>query len=201
MPATSTVEHRLEALSPSFTAGQARSEGMSWPVLYELRDRGRIVELSRGVYRKADAPPIAEVDLRAVCLRSPHGMICLVSALWHWELTDELPGVVDLAVPRPMSPPRIAYPPTRVHVFGPGSFQVGRELVEVGPGEPIAISSVERTLVDCLRLRHQLGADLAYRALREYLGRAGPQGHGELLRTAEALRVRTVLLDALEVLV
>jgi predicted transcriptional regulator of viral defense system len=199
MSTTSTIE-RLRVLSPSFTAQEARATGLSWAALYELRDSGQLVELSRGVYRKADAPPIAEVDLRAVYLRQPHGMICLLSALQHWQLTDEMPGAVDLAIPRPMHRPRIDRPMTRVYVFDAESFQAGRELVHLGPGEPIYISSVERTLVDCLRFRHDLGNDLAYRALREYLGRTGPQKHGELMKTAEALRVRTILLDAFEVL-
>jgi predicted transcriptional regulator of viral defense system len=200
MAGVSAIEERLEALAPSFTAQEARVTGMSWPALYRLRDRGRIVELSRGVYRKSDAAPIAEIDLRAVYLRSPHGMICLVSALQHWQLTDEMPGAVDLALPRPLHRPKIDYPATRVHIFNADTFAAGREPVDLGPGEPIFISSIERTLVDCLRLRHQLGSDLAYRALREYLSRSGPQRHGELLKMADVLRVRTILLDAFEVL-
>ena len=199
MPTTSTIE-RLNVLPASFTAQEARTKGLSWPALYELRDDGRLLELSRGVYRKADAPPIAEIDLRAVYLRSPHGMICLVSALQHWQLTDDMPAAVDLAIPRPMHRPKIDRPKTRVYVFDTDTFQAGREYVDLGAGEPIAISSVERTIVDCLRLRHDLGSDLAYRALREYLGRSGPQRHGELMKMAETLRVRTILLDAFEVL-
>jgi predicted transcriptional regulator of viral defense system len=200
MASGSTIERRLDALAPSFTAQEARVVGMSWTALYELRDKGRLVELSRGVYRRADATPIAEVDLRAVYLRSPQGMICLVSALQHWELTDEMPGPVDLAIPRPMHRPKIDYPSTKVHVFDGSTFAVGRDQVELGPSEPVYISSIERTLVDCLRLRHQLGADLAYRALRSYLSSGGPQRHGELLKMADVFRVRTVLLDAFEVL-
>jgi predicted transcriptional regulator of viral defense system len=198
-PAMSTVEQRLGAL-PSFTARQARVAGLSWPALYELRDHGRLVELSRGVYRKANAPPIAEVDIRAVCLRSPHGTICRVSALQHWQLTDEMPGVVDLAVPRSSHRPKIDRPPTRVHTFDTATFPAGRELVDLGRGEPVYISSPARTVVDCLRFRHHLGTGLAYQALREYLNRTGPQRHGELLKMAELLRVRTVLLNAFDVL-
>lgn len=200
MGSLSTAEQRLGFLEPSFTAQEARVKGLSWEALYDLRDRGALVELSRGVYRKADAPPIAEIDLRAVYLRSPHGMICLVSALQHWQLTDEMPDTVHLAVPRPMHRPTIDRPRTQVHSFDAGTFQVGRELVELGPGEPIAISTIERTLVDCLRFRHRLGSDLVYRALRDYLRRTGSPRHGELLKMAEALRVRSVLLDGLEVL-
>jgi predicted transcriptional regulator of viral defense system len=198
--ASSTIERRLDVLAPSFTAQEARAAGLSWTALYELRDGGRLVELSRGVYRRADATPIAEVDLRAVYLRSPHGMICLVSAMQHWGLTDEMPGPVDLAIPRPMHRPKIDYPNTIVHVFDAGTFAIGRDQVELGPGEPIYISSIERTLVDCLRLRHQIGPDLSYRALRSYLSGTGPQGHGHLLKMADVFRVRTVLLDAFEVL-
>ena len=36
-----------------------------------LREAGEIDELSRGVYRRADAEPTAHLDLLAVCTRAP----------------------------------------------------------------------------------------------------------------------------------
>ena len=70
--------------------------GARWEDLYRLRDEGALIELSRGVYRLADAPATAHLDLLAVCRRSPEGMICLNSAASFWELTDEIPACVHL---------------------------------------------------------------------------------------------------------
>jgi len=56
--------------------------------------------LSRGIYRVADAPATAYLDLLAVCRRAPEGMICLNSAASYWDLSDEIPDAVHLAIAR-----------------------------------------------------------------------------------------------------
>jgi predicted transcriptional regulator of viral defense system len=162
-----------------------------------LRDDGALIELSRGIYRVADLPAMAHLDLIAVCRRVPDGMICLSSAASFWDLTDEMPDSVHVAVERGRHRPRIAYPPTRVHVFAAATFALGRTSETVASSESIAISSRERTVVDLLRLRARVGRDTALSALRAYLGRrdANP---GELLAVARQLRIGSVMSDLLE---
>lgn len=52
---------------------------------------------------------ISNVDFVAVCGRAPHGMICLNSALAYWDLSDEIPAQVHLAVPSGSHRPVIDY--------------------------------------------------------------------------------------------
>ena len=101
-------------------------------------------------------------------------MICLGSALAHWDLSDEIPTRVDLAVPAGSHRPQIDYPPTRVHVFGASNFGLGRIEVAVGQDLGFRITDPERTVVDCFRQRHRLGVDLAVAGLRRYLRRPRP---------------------------
>lgn len=190
---------QLRARGPTFTAGQARDAGLTWRELYELRDAGQIVELSRGVFRFADAPPLAHPEFVAVARRAPHGTICLTSALQWWDLTDELPREVHLAVPRGKHRPSITYPPTRVHVFEASTFNLGRVQLDAGDNEHIWVSSAARAVVDTMRLRHQIGPDIALGGLRRYLATPGA-APGKLLRLARTLRVETAVADALEVL-
>ncbi len=167
--------------------------------LYALRDEGFLVEISRGLYRLADAEATPYLDLIAVSRRSPRGAICLNSALSFWDLTDEIPAEVHLAVPRGSRSPSIDYPPTHVHVFAAGTFELGRELFHLESGEQIYIYSPERSVVDAMRLRSQVGTDVAYEALRRYLRRPG-SSPGDLLRLARRLRAGGPVADALEVL-
>ena len=169
-----------------FRAKDAAEGGVHWRDLYALRDEGFVVELSRGVFRLADAEMSPYLDLIAVSRRSPRGVICLNSALSFWDLTDEIPAEVHLAVPRGSRPPSIDYPPTRVHVFAADTFDLGRERVRLESG-------------DAVRMRGRVGADVAYEALRRYLRRPGSSS-GELLRLARRLRARGPVADALEVL-
>jgi predicted transcriptional regulator of viral defense system len=179
------------------STSELTKSGVRWEDLYRLRDEGALIELSRGVYRVADAPAIAHLDLVAVCRRTPGGMICLNSAASYWDLTDELPGSVHIAVARGKHRPRIAYPPTRVHVFAADTFALGRVHQPVEPGGSIAISSKERTVVDLLRLRARVGRDVALSALRTYL-RGRDAEPAELLTLARRLRIGSVMSEVLE---
>ncbi|HEX2740717.1 MAG TPA: type IV toxin-antitoxin system AbiEi family antitoxin domain-containing protein [Rubrobacter sp.] len=193
------LEELARRLGGAFRAGDAAGAGVHPRVLYALRDEGFLVELSRGVFRIADAEMSPYLDLVAVSRRSPQGAICLNSALSFWDLTDEVPAEVHLAVPRGAHRPRISYPPVRVHVFAAGTFELGRERVRLDSGEEIHVYSPERSVVDAVRLRGRVGTDVAYEALRRYLRRPGASS-GELLRLARRLRAGGPMASALEVL-
>ena len=194
-----TLEDLARRSGGAFRAGDAAEAGVHPRDLYALRDEGFLVELSRGVYRLADAEMSPYLDLVAVSQRSPGGSICLNSALSFWDLTDEVPAEVHLAVPRGAHRPRISYPPVRVHVFAADTFELGREQVRLESGEDISIYSQERSVVDAVRMRGRVGADVAYEALRRYLRRPGASP-GDLLRLARRLRAGGPMSEALEVL-
>lgn len=179
------------------SAAELIESGARWEDLYRLRDSGELIELSRGIYRVADAPSTAYLDLLAVGRRAPEGMICLNSAASFWDLSDEMPDAVHLAIARGKHRPRIAYPPTRVHVFAAATFSFGRAMEKIDSGETIAISSRERTVVDLMRLRSRIGSDLALGALRRYL-QDGDARPAELLAMARRLRVGSVMAEAME---
>ncbi len=189
-----------QRVGSTFRATEAVKAGIHWRDLYELRDAGVIIELSRGLYRFADAEAVSGLDLLVVCRRAPHGMICLTSALAYWDLTDEMTRHVHLAVPRGASRPTIDYPPTTVHVFAAETFNLGRQTVEIAPEENIRITDPERTAVDVFRFRNRLGHDLAHSALRTYLRRpdADPR---KVAALAKELRVEGPIRRSLEILV
>jgi predicted transcriptional regulator of viral defense system len=189
---------RLRTLGPVFRSREAVAAGVTWRDLYALRDAGQILELSRGLFQLADRAGGSNPDFVVVCARAPHGMICLNSALAYWDLSDDIPDRVHLAVPAGAHRPTIDYPPTRVHVFQASTFGLGRLAQQGEQGERFWISDRERTVVDAFRLRHRLGEDLAHAALRRYLqGRAQP---ARLSDYARALRVWGPLTGALRVL-
>lgn len=188
---------RLSRLGATFTTKQARSAGIHWRDLYSLRDSGDIVELSRGVYRKATAPETAQLDLLAVAARVPIAVVCLESALVLHELTDEVPQEIQIAIPRGKHAPRFEYPPLSVSRFDPRTFDAGVELIEIAPGETVRVYSAARSIVDAIRLRHLVGDIVGLRALRLYLRRRGAQP-AELLRYARLLRAERRVRSAIE---
>jgi predicted transcriptional regulator of viral defense system len=154
--------------------------------LYAWRDVGLIVELSRGVFRRADAPPASYPDLIAVAHRTPRAIVCCVSAAAVHDLTDEMPASVDVAVPRRSHAPAIAYPPVTVFRFDESTFELGLTTFEAGPGENVRIYDAARTVVDLMRFRNRLGEPIAHAALHRYLSTPGARP-AMLLDYAEAL--------------
>ena len=175
MPTDVAVIDRLRPLGAIFRARDAIEQGISWRDLYQVRDSGLLIEVSRGLFQLREAAGIDQIDFVVVCARSPQGMVCLGSALAYWDLSDETPTRVDLAVPAGSHRPSIDHPPTRVHVFGASNFGLGRIEVPVGLDLAFRITDPERTVVDCFRQRHRLGADLAVVGLRKYLRRPRAQ--------------------------
>jgi predicted transcriptional regulator of viral defense system len=77
--------------------------------LYAMRDAGMLDQLSRGLYRLADLPPLSNPDLVTVALKVPRSVICLVSTLAYHELTTQVPHAVHIALPNQAERPRLDY--------------------------------------------------------------------------------------------
>lgn len=188
----------LAELPDTFTTATALARGVHPRVLYALRDSGDVVELSRGVFRRADAPLASEPDLLAVAYRSPVAIVCCRSAAAVHELSDELPPAVQIAVPSGHRPPRIVYPPTEVFRFAANTFEVELSQLQAARGEWVRIYTPARTVIDLMRLRHRFGESLALAAMRRYLRRrdAAP---AQLLRLASVFDVAGPVRRALDV--
>jgi len=185
-------------LPATFTTRTARGLGVHPRDLYSWRDEGQIIELSRGVFRRSDAPSATYPDLLAVAYRVPRAVVCCVAAAAVHDLTDELPAAVQIAVPNGSATPMIDYPPTTSFRFDPETFELGLSRVEAASGEWVRIYSPTRTVVDLMRLRGRLGEPLAYSALHRYL-RSRAAKPGLLLDFASKLDVYGPVRRALDV--
>jgi predicted transcriptional regulator of viral defense system len=182
-----------------FRVAEAIGPGVSRSALYRLRDSGDLLSVGRGVLQLPDAGAGMLSGLAVVSARAPDGTICLNSALAYWDLSDEIPEEVHLAVRRGAHRPKIDRPHTRVHVFDRATFAQDREQASTDAGEPFWAYSAERSVVDAMRLAHLVGRDLAMHALSRYLRRpeASPARLAELARELGGL---TRLRPALEAL-
>ena len=186
------------ALGDLFTYQEARAAGLSHRRIYAMRDAGELTSLGGGLYRRSDAPP-ADFDLIEIAERVPMATLCLETALARHGLLDAIPMATDVAIPRGNHRPALKAP-HRLHNLDRATFEVGRELIEVGARRPLGIYSAERSLIDLVRLRHDQGSDQAWEALRRWLTTPG-RNPGELVRLAAQFHgAATPLRRALEVL-
>jgi predicted transcriptional regulator of viral defense system len=164
--------------------------------LYAMRDKGMLEQLSRGLYRLAELPPLGAPDLVAVTRKVPGGVICLISALAFHNLTTQIPHAVYIALRRGAEPPRLDYPPVRTFWFTGEAFTEGiatHTLDHVS----VPVYTPEKTLADCFKYRNKLGLDVAIEALKHYRQRQRMR-LDELLRLARICRVEKVMRPYLE---
>ena len=178
-----------DLLPPTFTTETARSRGVHPRDLYAWRDGGDLVELTRGVYRRADALPASYPDALAVSYRSPRVIVCCVSAAAVHDLTDEMPAAVQIAVPKRAHSPVIDHPLVQVFRFEESLFEVGLSSFEAAPGERVRIYDPARTVVDLMRFRRRFGEPVAHSSLRRYLDSAASPRPALLLEYASVLGV------------
>jgi len=179
--------------------GEALKAGIHPRVLYSLRDEGLIEEVSRGVYRLSELPPISNPDVVAVALRIPRAVICLVSALSFHHLTTQVPHKVAIALERGTESPRIDFPPISVHRFAKAAFKAGIEKHEFD-GVMVRVYSPEKTIADCFKFRNKLGMDVVLEALKFYKER-GQFKTDDLLRYGRVCRVAHIMKPYLEIMV
>lgn len=172
------------------------AHGVHQATLARLRDEGRVTVLVRGVYRLAGLPPLAQPDLVALSRKVPQAVVCLISALAYHSLTDEVPHMVDCALPRGARHPHLRYPPLRVFTFERSAFDAGIE-VQTIDGTPVRVYCPEKTLVDCFKFRNKLGLDVALDALRRYRAKHGLRADA-LMRYARVCRVQNIMRPYLE---
>jgi predicted transcriptional regulator of viral defense system len=145
------------------TAKELEGRGLSRSELERLLADGEIVRLGRGVYQLASADIGDENQFRAVTkrIRGPSS-VCTLSALAYYNLTDEIPKQVWLmvGVGRKSSLKDVRLFRTRNPHWNIG--------IEAADG--YKITTVERTIVDCLSYQHKfgnLGVDALKHALKD----------------------------------
>lgn len=182
-----------------FRASEAIAAGVSRATLHRLRQKGELATVGRGVMQLPGGGMGMLSGLAAVSTRVPGGTICLNSALAFWDLTDEIPAQVHIAVPRGAHRPSIDQPPAKVHVFNARTFEVDRQQARTDVGEPFWIYSPERSVVDVMRMARWVGQDVALHALRRYM--AGREASAaRLIELARELGGEAKLRPALEAL-
>jgi len=182
------------------STGEAISSGIHPRILYEMRDKGKIERLERGLYRLAELPALSNPDLVPVALKIPKGVICLISALAFHKLTTQLPHEVFVALPINTEPPRFSHPPIRIFWFTGKAYSEGIEENKID-GVSVKIYCIEKTIADCFKYRNKLGLDVALEALKEYYEQRKRKLLDDLLYYAKICRVEKVMRPYIEALV
>ncbi len=175
---------------------EAMEHGITRYMLYSLRDKGVVEQVSRGIYRLVELPPVSNPDMVTVSLRYPNAVICLISALAYHGITTQIPHAVSVAVTRASRTPALDHPPIQAHRFSSEAYISGIVVHRID-GVAVKIYNPEKTLADCFKFRNKIGMDVVLEALKLYRSRK-KFDLGQLLRYAKICRVEKVMRPYLE---
>ncbi len=161
---------------------------------------GDLNRLARGLYQLPDAPLDANHSLAEAAKRVPGGVVCLVSALAFHGLTDQLPGVVWMAVGKSRWSPKPDDGGVNIRIvrFTDALLEEDVATVQI-EHVPVNVFGVGKTVADCFRHRRKVGLGVSLEGLREAL-RQRKASPAEIARHAESGGVATVVQPYLEVL-
>ncbi|MCB1116813.1 MAG: type IV toxin-antitoxin system AbiEi family antitoxin domain-containing protein [Chlamydiia bacterium] len=151
-------------LKPAFTVKEAMGLGVPRHALAYYEQIGLLKKLGKGIYSCAESISHIEPqleELARVALSIPESVICLISALSYYGLTDEIPRECWIALPHAKRAPK--RPHTRI--IRMRTISIGVTKVEIG-GLELSIFNRERCVIDAFRY---LSLEIAIKALKSYL--------------------------------
>ncbi|HHQ4113527.1 TPA: type IV toxin-antitoxin system AbiEi family antitoxin domain-containing protein [Legionella pneumophila] len=144
-----------------FHAAEAREAGIHPSRLSYYVKTNRIERIGHGVYRGVESSVDADFqweDMIVTAKSIPQGIVCLVSALAFYELTDEMPREYWIAVPHSTTAPKRDH----TRIVRMRDMETGKTIYKIGR-ESIVIFDRERTIVDAFRY---LSKEIAIKALK-----------------------------------
>ena len=134
--------------------------------LAKLAERGDLERVERGVYRLAGAPVLGAETMRTVSSRTPHAVVCLLSALAFHDIGTQSPNALWIAVAGKKWRPR--FQGIRLEVVYKSAPQIGHGVQQHDiDGVKVKVTSPAQTVADCFKFRSRIGLDVAIEALRD----------------------------------
>jgi predicted transcriptional regulator of viral defense system len=156
--------------------------------LKRLIDAGGLVRLDRGLYQLPDrVGEDASHDLAEAARRIPNGVISLLTALRHHELTTQLPSAIWMTIPQKARGPNLHGLRIEIVRASGAVLTAGVEHARI-EGVDVPIYGVAKTIADCFKHRRHVGEDVAIEALRDALSQK-KTSVSELMRFAAIDRV------------
>ena len=175
-----------------FTYKEACNQGVTQYAIQKLLKSGVLERLERGLYRSVgEDPSDEELYRRAVKRVGKPAVVCLLSALSYYELTDTIPKQVWLMVPKEK---RAKSSSVKLYRARDPQWKVGI-ISKVG----YSITSIERTVIDALTLKALISPRLGVDALKTAIS-TQKTSTNRVLQIASELGVKHRVLPYIEAL-
>lgn len=169
-----------------FSSEDGRKAGIPPRMLAYFCAKGQIERMGRGMYKIQHLDFGADFeweDLALTALSIPKGVICLISALCYYGLTDEIMREFWIAVPHSTT----SHARENAHIVRMRNITLGQTTIKIGK-QRLKFFDRERTIVDAFRY---LDIETSLKALQAYLktNQEVKPNIDKLLKYAKKLRV------------
>jgi predicted transcriptional regulator of viral defense system len=155
---TPKQEIKLKKLN-LFTLSQAKELGISHQDLSRLVKEDKILRMGRGLYKHPKSSLNREIDFQVACAKfGPHAIIGGLSALFYYNLIEQIPQQTWVIV----SPEKKSIDTRHRLIRTKRSLDIG-----VIEGNRYRIVSIERAVVEGLKLATKIGERVAIKAARD----------------------------------
>ncbi len=184
-------ESKLKKLG-IFTLEQAEKLGISQQRLSRFVEEEKIKRVARGIYLHPTADLDGDVGFQiAGLIFGPDAAIGGISALYHYNLAEQVPGHIWVVVPPQKRTAKYGYKLIRTKV---------RLDKEIRTEHGYRIVSIERAILEGLKFITKIGERIAIKAARNALAK-GQTTELKLGKAAKELGLESVLIKYLEVIV
>lgn len=182
-----------------FSIQDLRSKGFTQYKVVKLVNEGKLIKLNKTHYENTEYQGV-ESDYYYADAYAPMGVICLLSAAVHYNLTTFIPDAVDVAIPRKSKVSTMPdWPKINVHYFTDSRYELGITTVNEGRNK-FRIYDIEKTVVDIIFYREKVGIEETKEILVNYLRRKD-RNLNRLLDYSEKMKCEETMRKYLEVLV
>lgn len=193
------LKYKLNNNKKVYTRTDLKILGYERYAIDQMVQKGILCKITRSVFENKKYNGL-ESDFYFIPALISEGVICMFSAAVYYGLTNNWPHVIDVAVKKDK---KIAtfpkYPPTKIYHFGKNRYELG--IVTVNDGNnTFKIYDIEKTVIDIIYFRNQVGIEETKEILTNYLSRKD-RNINKLYMYAEKLNCLKTLRTYMEVLV
>jgi predicted transcriptional regulator of viral defense system len=175
-----------------FTLAQAEKLGIDQPSISRLVKKGQLSRVARGIYIHPKASVSRDVAFQIACAKfGPNAVIGGMSALFHYNLVEQVPGQTWVLVPQGKLSRESGYRLLRTKT----DLNTG---IVVGNGYKIV--TVERAIIEGLKLASKIGERTAIGAARRAIAQR-QTSEAKLGKAAKELGLTSVLFNHFEAIV
>lgn len=173
-----------------FSAKEAKECGITRYQINQLLKSDTIHLIERGIYRYGESDYSIEEQFKTATIKAGKpSCVCLLSALIYHDLCDEILDKIWIMVPQKK---RISDNQLRVYRSSKPYWNIGIII-----HRDFSITTVERTIVDCLIKKNWLGYPIAIEGLRRALNQKKIK-LDEIYKVAKLLKVDSRIIPYIE---